>query len=81
MARLNVNTLGISELKWMRMGEFNSDSSISTTVGSNPSVEREYALIVNKSPECHTWVQVLSQRRQDDLGIQHHSNPSLCPSH
>ena len=25
MARVNVNSLGISELKWTRMGEFNSD--------------------------------------------------------
>ena len=25
MARVNINTLGISELKWMGMGEFNSD--------------------------------------------------------
>ena len=25
MARVNVNILEISELKWMRMGEFNSD--------------------------------------------------------
>ena len=25
MARVNVNTLGISELKWTGMGEFNSD--------------------------------------------------------
>ena len=25
MARLNVNTLGISELKWMGMGKFRSD--------------------------------------------------------
>ena len=25
MARVNVNILGISELKWMGMGEFNSD--------------------------------------------------------
>ena len=25
MARLNVDILGISEFKWMRMGEFNSD--------------------------------------------------------
>ena len=24
MARVNVDTLGISELKWTRMGEFNS---------------------------------------------------------
>ena len=25
MARVNVNILGISELKWTRMGEFNAD--------------------------------------------------------
>ena len=25
MARVNINTLGINELKWMGMGEFNSD--------------------------------------------------------
>ena len=25
MARVNVDILGISELKWTRMGEFNSD--------------------------------------------------------
>ena len=25
MARLNIDVLGISELKWMGMGEFNSD--------------------------------------------------------
>ena len=25
MARVNINTLGISELKWTGMGEFNSD--------------------------------------------------------
>ena len=25
MAKVNVNILGISELKWMGMGEFNSD--------------------------------------------------------
>ena len=37
MARgLNVDILGISELKWMGMGKFNSDDHyISTTVGKN----------------------------------------------
>ena len=36
MARVNVNILGISEVKWTGMGEFNS-----TTVGRNPSEEME----------------------------------------
>ena len=37
MARVNIETLGISELKWMGMGEFDSDDHyISTTTGKNP---------------------------------------------
>ena len=31
-ARVNINILGISELKWTGMGEFNSDDHLSTTV-------------------------------------------------
>ena len=38
---MNVNILGISELKSTGMGEFNSDTIISTTVGRNPSEEME----------------------------------------
>ena len=39
MARVNTNILGISELKWTGMGEFNKN--ISTTVGTNPLEEME----------------------------------------
>ena len=42
MARMNINILGISELKWIGMGEFNSDDHyISTTVGRNSLEEME----------------------------------------
>ena len=41
MARVNVDALRISELKWTGMGEFNSDDIISTTVGKNPLEEME----------------------------------------
>ena len=41
MARVNINILWISELKWTGMGEFNSDDHISTTVGKNPLEEME----------------------------------------
>ena len=41
MARVNVNILGISELKWTGMGEFNSDDHFTTTVGKNPLEEME----------------------------------------
>ena len=39
MARVNIDILGISELKWTGRGEFNSDTFVSTTVGSNPLEE------------------------------------------
>ena len=39
MTRLNIDILGISELKWTGMGELNQMTIISTTVGNNPSEE------------------------------------------
>ena len=36
MARVNVDILGIRELKWTGVGVFNSDDHISTSVGKNP---------------------------------------------
>ena len=36
MARLNIDILGINELKWTGMDEFNQMTIISTTVGKNP---------------------------------------------
>ena len=36
MARVNIDILGISELKWNGMGEFNSDD-----LGKNPLEEME----------------------------------------
>ena len=41
MARVNVDILGISKLRWTGIGEFNSDDIISTTVGRNPLEEME----------------------------------------
>ena len=41
MARVNIDILGIRELKWTGMGEFNSDDHISTTVGKNHLEEME----------------------------------------
>ena len=40
-ARVNVDILGISELKWTGMGKFNSITIISTTVGKNHLEEME----------------------------------------
>ena len=41
MARVNVNILGISELKWTGMGEFNSDTHYIYYSGRNPLEEME----------------------------------------
>ena len=54
MTRVNIDILGISELKWTGMGEFTQMTIISTTVGNNPLEER-IAIIVNKSVKCSTW--------------------------
>ena len=41
IARVNLDILGISKLKWTGMGEFNSDEHYVTTVGRNPLEEME----------------------------------------
>ena len=80
MARVNVNILGISELKWTGTGEFN----YIYYCGQESLRRNGVAIMVNKSPKCSTWMQ--SQKRQNDLclsprqTIQYHGNPSLCPN-
>ena len=56
MARVNVDILGISELKWTGMGEFNSDDHYIYYCGQE-SLRNRIAIIVNKSPKCSTWMQ------------------------
>ena len=48
MARVNVNILGISELKWTGMGEFNSDDHYTYYCGQESLRRNGVALIVNK---------------------------------
>ena len=48
MARVNVNMLGISELKWTGMGEFNSDDHLIYYCGQESLRQNGVALIVNK---------------------------------
>ena len=83
MARVNVDVLGISELKWTGMGEFNSDDHYIYYCEQQSLRRNEVAIIINKSPKCNTWRQ--SQKQPNDLcsfprqTIQYNSNPSLCP--
>ena len=41
MARVNINILGISEVKWTRKGELIQMTIVSTTVGRDPLEEME----------------------------------------
>ena len=52
MARVNTDVLGISELKWMGMGEFNSDDHYIYYCGNESLRRNGVALIVNKSLKC-----------------------------
>ena len=49
MARVNVDILGIRELKWIRMGEFNSDDHYIYYCGQESLRRNGVAIIVNKS--------------------------------
>ena len=53
MARLNINILGISELKWTRMANLIQMTIISTTVGRNPLEEMEWPSWSTKEFEMH----------------------------
>ena len=55
MLRVNIDILGISELKWSRMGEFNSDDHYIYYCRQKSLRRNGVAIIVNKS--CSTWVQ------------------------
>ena len=82
MARVNVDILGISELKWTGMGEFNSDDHFIYYCGQE-SLRRNGSSHhgQQKSPKCSTWMQ--SQKWQKHLcssprqTIQYHSYPSI----
>ena len=49
MARVNVDILGISELKWIGMGEFNSDDHCIYHSGRESLRKNGVAIIVNKT--------------------------------
>ena len=85
IARVNINILWISKIKWTGMGAFNLHDHYIYYCGQEPLRRNAVPLIVNESLKRSTWVQ--SQKRQNDLSlfpsqtIQHLSNPSVCPNH
>ena len=51
MARVNIDILGISKLRWTGMGEFNSDDHYIYYCGKESLRRNGVAIIVNKRPE------------------------------
>ena len=56
-ARVNINILGISELKWTGMGDFNSDYHYIYYCGQESLRRNGVVIIVNKSLKHNTWGQ------------------------
>ena len=83
MARVNINNLGISELKWVGIGEFNSDDHYICYCRQESLRRNGVAIIVNKTVQNA----VLRCNLKNDRMISVHfqgkpfsiSNPSLCP--
>ena len=48
MARVNIDILGISQLKWTRMGEFNSNDHYIYYCGQESLRSKGVAIIINK---------------------------------
>ena len=84
MARVNVNILGISELKWTGMGEFNSDDHYLYYCEQESLRRNGVAITVNKRVQNAVLECSLKNDRMICLfprqTIQYHSNPSLCPN-
>ena len=84
MARMNVDVLGISELKWTGMGEFNSDDHYIYYCGQESLRRNGVAIIVNKRVQNAVFGCNLKNDRMICLfprqTIQYHSDPSLCPN-
>ena len=57
MTRVNIDILGISELKWTGMGKFKSDDHCIYDCGQESLRRNGVSLTVNKSLKCSSWVQ------------------------
>ena len=68
MASVNIDILGISELKWTGMGEFNSDDHYIYYCGQESLRKNGVAIIVNK----RVWNAVLGYSFKNDRMISVH---------
>ena len=57
MARVNIDILGISKLKWTEMGDYNSVDHYIYYCWQESLRRNGVAILVNKSLKCSTWMQ------------------------
>ena len=74
MARVNVDVLGIRELKWTGMGEFNSDDHYIYYYGQESLKRNGVAILVNKT----VLNAVLGCNLKNDRMISVHFQGKLC---
>ena len=70
MAKVNINILRISELKWTGMGEFNSDDHIIYYCGQESLRRNGVALIVNKRVQNAVLGCILKNNRMISVRLQ-----------
>ena len=84
MARVNIDILGISKLKWTEMGEFNSDDHYIYYCGQESLRGNGVDIMVNKRVRNAVLGCNLKNDKMICLfprqAILHHSNQSLCPT-
>ena len=86
MARVNIDILGINELKWTAMGEFNSDDHYIYYCVQESLRRNGVILIVSKRVQNAVLGRSLKNDRMISVCFQgksfsYDSNPSLCPNH
>ena len=85
MARVNIDILGISELKWTGIGEFNSDHHYIYYCGQESLQRNGIALIANKRVQNAVLGCNLKNDRMISVCFQgkpfNITNPRLCPNH
>ena len=84
MTRVNTDILGIRELRWRRMGEFNSDDHYIYYYGQE--YLRRNGVVIRVNKRVQNAVLGYNHKKQNDLcsfpgqTIQYHSNQSLYPN-
>ena len=84
IAKVNINVLGISELKWTGVGEYNSDDHYIYYYGQESTRRNVVAIIVNKRVQNALFGYNLKNDRMISVRFQGklfniNGNPSLCP--